>query len=104
MKACAISATWFRQRPTSVCLRARASDLILASTVEMQQRFAKIGFRCDLMPAIGLDSRIIPFKPRTNSSGPLKLVFVGNVITLKGIDLALEALSRSHTDAVFTII
>src|SRR5439155_12161859 len=36
--------------------------------------------------------------------GPLKILFVGNIITLKGIDLAIHALHQSGIDATFTLV
>src|SRR5438552_13480276 len=46
----------------------------------------------------------MPLRPPQADAGPLKLLFVGNIITLKGIDLALEALKRSGTNATLTLI
>ena len=56
------------------------------------------------MPAIGLHTKAVPYQPRQRRAGPLKLLYVGNIITLKGLDLALDALKLSNTDATFTII
>src|SRR6185437_13379911 len=82
--------------------RAAASDLVLVSTKEMQERLAKLSLASQLMPTIGLQTADLPFKPRRHSEGPLRLVFVGKLITLKGIDLALRALHTSGTDATLT--
>jgi glycosyltransferase involved in cell wall biosynthesis len=84
--------------------RARATTLILASTYQMQQVFARLGFTAELMPTIGLKPGELPYRPHRPCEGPLKLLFVGNIITLKGVDLALEALARSQTDATLTLI
>ena len=84
--------------------RARATTVILASTPEMQRAFAKFGFAAELMPTIGLKTQELPHRPRLVSDGPLELLFVGNIITLKGIDLALDALKVSGTDATFTLV
>jgi glycosyltransferase involved in cell wall biosynthesis len=84
--------------------RARASTLMLVSTREMQQAFARLGYQADLMPTIGLKPADLPFQPHRPSPGPLKLLFVGNIIGLKGIDLALAALKESQTGAVLTLI
>jgi len=84
--------------------RARAMTVILASTPEMQRAFAKFGFAAELMPTIGLRTQELPYRPRRVSEGPLKLLFVGNIITLKGVDLALDALKASATDATFTLV
>ncbi|HYV28650.1 MAG TPA: glycosyltransferase family 4 protein [Candidatus Eisenbacteria bacterium] len=83
--------------------RARATTLILASTPEMQQVFHKLGFSAELMPSIGLKTKEMSHRSRSANQGPLKLLFVGNIITLKGIDLAIDALKASGTDATFTL-
>jgi glycosyltransferase involved in cell wall biosynthesis len=84
--------------------RAAASAVIFVSTVEMQKTFLRLGRECELMPAIGLSTGKTPHKPHRQVEGPLKLLFVGNIIALKGIDLALEALKESRTKASFTLI
>lgn len=84
--------------------RAAATTLILASTREMKQAFDKLGFDSACVPSIGLKTSELPFRPKAPRSGPLKLLFVGNIITLKGLDLALEALRASKSNAIFTLI
>jgi glycosyltransferase involved in cell wall biosynthesis len=84
--------------------RARATTSILTSTIEMQQSFSRLGFQTQLMPPVGLRAAELPYVPHQIHSRPLKLLFVGNVISLKGIDLALAALNQSHTTAQFTLI
>ena len=83
---------------------ARASTLILSTTREMQQQFEEARIKTQLMPTIGLDTRKLPCRPRTPGNGRLKLLYVGNIITLKGLNLAIDALKLSNTDATFTII
>jgi glycosyltransferase involved in cell wall biosynthesis len=84
--------------------RARNSSLILATTIEMQQTLKRLGFPSELMPTIGLKTKELPYQAHRQSDGPLQLLYVGNVIGLKGIDLALAALKLSETDATFTIV
>ena len=84
--------------------RAGASTLILASTRDMRNAFANHGYAAQIVPTIGLDPKSLPYSPHPPRQGPLKLLFVGNVITLKGIDLALRAFARSATDATLTIV
>jgi glycosyltransferase involved in cell wall biosynthesis len=84
--------------------RTSASAVILASTAEMQKTFLRLGRQCELMPAIGLSTGQMPHGPHRQMEGPLKLLFVGNIIALKGIDLALEALKESQTKASFTLV
>lgn len=85
--------------------RARASTVILACTPEMQAAFVRHGAPAQLMATIGLDCGTIPFTPKIpRSTGPLRLLFVGNLITLKGIDFAIHALCESGTTATLTLI
>ncbi len=84
--------------------RAEISTLILVSTPEMQRTFAKLGFSAEITPTIGLRPASLPFRPREPQPGPLKLLFVGNIITLKGIDLALDALHASGSNATLVMV
>lgn len=84
--------------------RAAATTVTLASTLEMQRAFSRLGFESRLMPTIGLHPAALPYQPKQERKGPLRLLFVGNIITLKGIDLALQALKESNTDATFTLV
>lgn len=84
--------------------RAAATTVTLASTLEMQRAFARLGFESRLMPTIGLHTGALPYRPRESHGGPLKFLFVGNIITLKGIEFALHALKESGTNATFTLI
>lgn len=84
--------------------RGRASTVVLASTPEMKRVFNDLGVRAELFPSIGLDTADIPVRPPSSPPGPLRLLYVGNLIALKGIDLALAALKRSGTDARLTLI
>jgi hypothetical protein len=84
--------------------RAAASDTVLVSTAEMQNSLARLYIPSRLMPTIGLQTRELPWQSHRPIEGPLRLLFVGKIITLKGIDLALEALGASGVDATLTVI
>ena len=84
--------------------RAQASTVILASTPEMRTTFALLGFQTQLEPAIGLHTTDFPCLPRSRKPGALWMLFVGNIITLKGIDLALEAMQRAGGASHLTLI
>jgi glycosyltransferase involved in cell wall biosynthesis len=84
--------------------RAEASTVILASTTEMNALFSKLGVNSRVMPTIGLAASEVPPASRRETSGPLRILFVGNIITLKGIDLAIEAVADCGNGARFTII
>jgi len=84
--------------------RARASTMTLVSTAEMGRTFAALGFETRLMPTIGLNTQTLAWRPRVAHDGPLRLLFVGNIITPKGVDLAIRALKASGTNATFTLV
>jgi glycosyltransferase involved in cell wall biosynthesis len=84
--------------------RARAATLVLASTPEMQKTFARLGARSRLMPAIGLSPADLPYRPHASGEVPMKMLFVGNMLALKGLDLALEALKASGVEAALTLV
>src|SRR5579884_2846969 len=83
--------------------RAQMTTVTLASTAEMEETFHRLGLEATLMPTIGLNPKDIFVSERT-PKGPLKILFVGSVITLKGIDLAIQAFAQAGTAATFTII
>ena len=84
--------------------RAQQSTTVLASTREMQKTLAHLGAEAKLVPTIGLHLEGSRPTRKERSPGPLRLLFVGNILTLKGVDLALHALKQSNTDATFTLV
>lgn len=84
--------------------RAQSAAIVVASTPLMRETFERLGVASQLMSAIGLDTTAIPRRAPVPVTGPLKLLFVGNLLALKGVDLALHALAMSGTEAQFTII
>jgi len=84
--------------------RAAASTVVLASTPEMHRVLQRHGFKALLKPTIGLHVQNLPALPAFAPKGALKLLFVGKIITLKGVDLALRAAAASGTDATITLL
>jgi glycosyltransferase involved in cell wall biosynthesis len=56
------------------------------------------------LPCMGLVPDQFPRREPVRRSGPLQLLYVGNLLAVKGIDLGMEALAASGTDARFTLI
>lgn len=83
--------------------RARDSAAVLVSTRETEAAFARHGIATHLFPTIGIERRLISSEALTPPQGPLRFLFVGGLVPLKGIDLALEALALSKTDATLTL-
>lgn len=84
--------------------RVQMTTITLVSTKEMQKVFQALGLEARLMPTIGLNTRLLPEPASRSHKGPLKMLFAGSIITLKGIDLAIQAVAEAGTDATFTII
>jgi glycosyltransferase involved in cell wall biosynthesis len=80
------------------------STLTLSSTEEMRQMFRDLKLETTLMPAVGINPYRTPVPERSVPRGPLKVLFVGSIITLKGIDLAIAAFAEARLDATFTIV
>ncbi|HWL54252.1 MAG TPA: glycosyltransferase family 4 protein [Chthoniobacteraceae bacterium] len=83
--------------------RARQADLILASMSETQLMFRKMGFEARLCPTIGIFPAPVSSEPR-ETGGPLRLLFVGRLMSVKGIILAIEAVARSGREVELTVI
>ena len=79
------------------------SAVVLASTRETQDAFKRAGVDVELMPTIGIEPDAIAERQTTKPDGPLRIVFAGRLLALKGIALALEAVARVP-GVVFTII
>jgi glycosyltransferase involved in cell wall biosynthesis len=84
--------------------RAARSTKVLVSTLETQRAFAALDLPTTLMSAIGIDAAQITTRPVPVPSGPLELLYVGKLISLKGIDLALRALAASGPGARLTLV
>jgi glycosyltransferase involved in cell wall biosynthesis len=82
------------------------STVTLVSTYETQKMIRDLGLDAELMPTIGLHVSTIPApQPRPDTSTePLKVLWVGNLRTVKGIDLAVDAFGLAKTRAHFTIV
>jgi glycosyltransferase involved in cell wall biosynthesis len=81
----------------------RQSSIVLASTRETRDAFARAGIEADLMAAIGIEKEILSDSKIPSWGGPLRLVFAGRLLALKGLALAIRAVAQVP-GVVFTII
>ncbi len=91
-----------------IARRARASTKILVSTRETQAAFAALGKETTLLPTIGIEASHLSQEPTPVSPdatpGPLRLLYVGGLIPLKGLDLLIAAVELSSSNATLTLI
>lgn len=96
---------WSQSLPFNrLYFRARRSSLVLAATPETERCLKALKIPARLLPAVGISGDCDAGRARREPTGPLRLLFVGRMVGLKGICLALPALKESATDAVFTLI
>ena len=69
----------------------RFPQLVAAQVRKLQRAFSRLGFESRLMPTIGLHPADLPYQPRQEHKGPLRLLFVGNIITLNASGAGLQA-------------
>ena len=84
--------------------RARQSSAILVSTHETARAFQALDVPTQIVPTIGISKEVISDRSIPEPKGPLKLLFVGSIISLKGVELAILALEQAHTDATLSFI
>jgi glycosyltransferase involved in cell wall biosynthesis len=84
--------------------RARNSSMVLASTREVAAPLQRLAIPHELFPTIGLSREHISSAPRRSREGPLRLLFVGKLLWLKGMDLAIEALARVKAPVRLTFV
>lgn len=84
--------------------RAYDSAAVLVSTRETADAFGRLGIETTLMPTVGISRDIISAREITVPHRSLELLFVGQIIALKGVDFAIESLARSKTDARLTFV
>jgi glycosyltransferase involved in cell wall biosynthesis len=70
------------------------SAVVLASTRETQDAFHRAGVAADLMATIGIETEALGEARSAPRSGPLRLVFAGRLLALKGISLAIQAVGQ----------
>lgn len=86
--------------------RARQCQLTLVTTQETQAILSNWDIACVLMPTVALVIADFPLRVSYDVTAPrpLRLLFVGQLIWLKGVDLAIKALAASKTDATLHFI
>ncbi len=98
---------WIQSTPTAaLSTRVRDSQLTLVSTKETQQSLQTCNLPCVLMPTVGIGVADFPARVNYDESDrkPLRLLFVGQLLWLKGVDLAIEALAASGANATLHFI
>ncbi|MGB0992852.1 MAG: glycosyltransferase family 4 protein [Akkermansiaceae bacterium] len=82
--------------------RFKKADLTLSCTKEMSRVFAKWGVNSPVFPNIGMHHEQVLSEPKQyrqiGSGGGLKLLFVGNLLYWKGLELAVLALESLPND------
>ncbi len=94
------------RRGGSLALKVVACDGIIASNREMRDFLEALAIPARMLPTVGIDANSTggPELRAMEKTGPLRLLYVGNLLFLKGLHLGLEALQRSGTDATLTLI
>ena len=90
--------------------RYQAVDLTLSCTKEMSQAFGKFGVVSPVFPNIGMPGEAHESVVQTKKTNPamrdgrLRLLFVGNLLYWKGLELALLAMQKLPKNVSFSII
>lgn len=72
---------------------ARRAALVVAQNPDVAHRFRRSG-RVVVEPNAALDTRSLPTRRERSEGAPLEAVYVGRLIPLKGVSIALAALAR----------
>lgn len=88
----------------SARVRGEKSAVVLAATRETAAAFARCGVNVRVFPTIGFDVTQQELPPRQPRTGALRLLYVGNLLWLKGLDLALHALAKTDHAAELTLL
>lgn len=84
--------------------RYRKVDLVVSCTKEMAEAFARCQVSSPVMPNIGLpDRQPCPVSKRSEGEA-LRLLFVGNLVYWKGLELALLALQQMPEQVTLTLV
>jgi glycosyltransferase involved in cell wall biosynthesis len=84
--------------------RAAAFTTVLSSTTAMHSTFADLGIASRLMPTIGIDPAEFPVREHATNSGPLRILYVGNLLAFKGLEFVMEAMARLGSGSTLTLI
>ena len=86
--------------------RSAKSECVLASTEETRQKLKAHRVDAPVVPTIGIDlpESIPEARERHDRRAPLKIVYVGNLLFLKGVHLALKGLAAAEFPFHLTIV
>ncbi|MDH5340229.1 MAG: glycosyltransferase family 4 protein, partial [Rubrivivax sp.] len=87
----------------------RRASLVVAKTPETAAWIARAGVPCATALEIGIDAAAIQPRSDPNDAprGPLRCMFAGRLIGMKGVDLALQAVAKARArgaDVTLTIV
>lgn len=83
--------------------RARRSSATLVVSPEMQRALDRHGIASQILPTLAAFPPPVIARRESSAKEPLRLLFVGRVMYWKGVELALRALHRSGSQAVYAI-
>ncbi|NWK55185.1 glycosyltransferase family 4 protein [Verrucomicrobiaceae bacterium N1E253] len=84
--------------------RYRKVDLVVSCTKEMAEAFARCQVSSPVMPNIGLPDRQPDPVSKRFEGEALRLLFVGNLVYWKGLELALLALQQMPEQVTLTLV
>jgi glycosyltransferase involved in cell wall biosynthesis len=95
---------WHSSAVSTLARRGARCTKVLAATPEMAEVCRAVGVASEVFPAIGIEPVALSPRAPGEKDQPLRLLYVGAIKLWKGIDLLLEAVARSDTNAQLTLL